>query len=307
MFKLLKKTYTLAGFEPGIFCSVGGHVDHYTAPPGLFKLELYWSNPFLEFQLYHCRILSQNRHFFSKYFGENISIKLIPGGGVGLSSGDGEPAVEGYRREGRSEAQPDHQLGRLRQVRLVRRDRMSLRKKRPKCRPIYFASTIHMYLMHMWTGKTITRRPGVSLTQLLRNVNFLSAVFVCFSLEHGVGVCQGCQIFLGTIYPNGEKYTKLTQHYQITIYHMDQKIFPNGHKIYQHFPFKGPLKFTQFRIFFCLKIYHLATLVSAKSKYVFGQRLSVFLQRLSGDMSADIAFAMAAIYFFEENCSLLMS
>jgi hypothetical protein len=24
-------------------------------------------------------------------------------------------------------------------------------------------------------------------------------------------------------------------------------------------------------------------------------------------MSADIAFAMAAIYFFEENCSLLMS
>jgi hypothetical protein len=26
--------YTLAGFEPGIFCSVGGRDDHYAAPPG---------------------------------------------------------------------------------------------------------------------------------------------------------------------------------------------------------------------------------------------------------------------------------
>jgi hypothetical protein len=32
---------------------------------------------------------------------------------------------------------------------------------------------------------------------------------------------QGCQIFHGTIYQNGEKYTKLPQN------------IPNGHKIYQ--------------------------------------------------------------------------
>jgi hypothetical protein len=28
------KPYTLAGFEPGIFCSVGGRNDHYTKQPG---------------------------------------------------------------------------------------------------------------------------------------------------------------------------------------------------------------------------------------------------------------------------------
>jgi hypothetical protein len=28
-----EKTYTLAGFERGIFCSVGGCDDHYTTPP----------------------------------------------------------------------------------------------------------------------------------------------------------------------------------------------------------------------------------------------------------------------------------
>jgi hypothetical protein len=27
------QTYTLAGFEPGIFCSVGGRNDHYATPP----------------------------------------------------------------------------------------------------------------------------------------------------------------------------------------------------------------------------------------------------------------------------------
>jgi hypothetical protein len=29
-----KKYYTLAGFEPGIFCSVGGPDDHYATTPG---------------------------------------------------------------------------------------------------------------------------------------------------------------------------------------------------------------------------------------------------------------------------------
>jgi hypothetical protein len=36
-------------------------------------------------------------------------------------------------------------------------------------------------------------------------------------------------------------------------------IYPNGHKIYQHFPFKGPTKYTQIGIL-GLKINHLATL-----------------------------------------------
>jgi hypothetical protein len=29
-----QKPYTLAGFKPGIFCSVGGRDDHYATPPG---------------------------------------------------------------------------------------------------------------------------------------------------------------------------------------------------------------------------------------------------------------------------------
>jgi hypothetical protein len=36
---------------------------------------------------------------------------------------------------------------------------------------------------------------------------------------------------------------------------------PNGHIIYQHFPFQGPPKFTQIAIF-GLKTNHLATLVN---------------------------------------------
>jgi hypothetical protein len=40
---------------------------------------------------------------------------------------------------------------------------------------------------------------------------------------------------------------------------------PNGHKIYQHFPIKGPPKFTQIWIF-GLKRNHLATLVSAAAE-----------------------------------------
>jgi hypothetical protein len=36
LFKTLKP-YTLAGFEPGIFCSVGGRDDHYATPPGLYR------------------------------------------------------------------------------------------------------------------------------------------------------------------------------------------------------------------------------------------------------------------------------
>jgi hypothetical protein len=34
------KPYTLGGFEPGIFCSVGGRDDHFATPLGLAKIFL---------------------------------------------------------------------------------------------------------------------------------------------------------------------------------------------------------------------------------------------------------------------------
>jgi hypothetical protein len=61
---------------------------------------------------------------------------------------------------------------------------------------------------------------------------------------------QGCQIFLGPKYQNGEKYTKLPQ--RIPNGH---KIFPmavkrpNGHKMFQDFPKEDAPKFTQLGIF----------------------------------------------------------
>jgi hypothetical protein len=58
---------------------------------------------------------------------------------------------------------------------------------------------------------------------------------------------QGCQIFLGTTYQNGTKYTKWPQN------------IPNGRKMYLHNP-PNPPKFTKIGIF-VLKTNHLATLV----------------------------------------------
>jgi hypothetical protein len=46
-------------------------------------------------------------------------------------------------------------------------------------------------------------------------------------------------------------------------------IIPNGHKIYPHFPFQGPPKYTRTGIF-GLKLYHLATLV----------KISIFLLKI---------------------------
>jgi hypothetical protein len=37
MCKFQKKPQTLAGFEPGIFCYVGGRDDHYALQPGQNK------------------------------------------------------------------------------------------------------------------------------------------------------------------------------------------------------------------------------------------------------------------------------
>jgi hypothetical protein len=70
---------------------------------------------------------------------------------------------------------------------------------------------------------------------------------------------QVCQIFIGTTYQNGKKYTKWPQIipqgpilYQTTVNR------PNGHKIYKTLPLQDPKKFPQIGIF-GLKIY-LATL-----------------------------------------------
>jgi hypothetical protein len=72
---------------------------------------------------------------------------------------------------------------------------------------------------------------------------------------------QGCQIFLTTIYQNGEKLPNNQKIYQMA------KKYTNGCKTYQidickqykHLPLQYPPIFTQ--MFFCLKYNHLATLV----------------------------------------------
>jgi hypothetical protein len=49
---------------------------------------------------------------------------------------------------------------------------------------------------------------------------------------------QGCQIFLDTKYQNVGIYTKLPRNYQITMTYTKWPYYiPNGHKMYQHFPF----------------------------------------------------------------------
>jgi hypothetical protein len=36
-----QKPYTLAGFEPGIFCSVGGRDDHYATPQWAMGMKIF--------------------------------------------------------------------------------------------------------------------------------------------------------------------------------------------------------------------------------------------------------------------------
>jgi hypothetical protein len=69
---------------------------------------------------------------------------------------------------------------------------------------------------------------------------------------------QGCQIFLGTKYQNGEKYTKLPRTIP-NVLKILQKTAKSVHKIYHHLPLQDPPKFTQIWIF-GLKTNHLATL-----------------------------------------------
>jgi hypothetical protein len=77
-------------------------------------------------------------------------------------------------------------------------------------------------------------------------------------------ICRGCQIFLGTTYQNGEKYTKLL--YNIPNGHKKYQkalIIHNGFKINQHFPrpFQGLPKYSKMAF---LQLYYLATLIKAK-------------------------------------------
>jgi hypothetical protein len=70
---------------------------------------------------------------------------------------------------------------------------------------------------------------------------------------------QGCQIFRGTIYQNGENIPNDHKIYQSALkYTKWPENGPNGHKIYKHRQLQDPPKFTQIGIF-GLKVYHLAT------------------------------------------------
>jgi hypothetical protein len=77
---------------------------------------------------------------------------------------------------------------------------------------------------------------------------------------------QGCQILLDTIYQSGGKCTKLPLNYHVAIKYTQRLYYiPNGHRIYQLFPFQGPPKFTQIGIF-GLKTNHLATLLGTRNR-----------------------------------------
>jgi hypothetical protein len=88
------------------------------------------------------------------------------------------------------------------------------------------------------------------------------ALVCCIKKSGSPDLKQSCLVFLCA---NGkwETYTKWPQ----TRYTKRRQVIctkwpwniPNGHKIYQHFPFKGPTKFAQIGMF-GMKINHLATL-----------------------------------------------
>jgi hypothetical protein len=78
-----------------------------------------------------------------------------------------------------------------------------------------------------------------------------------------LGRRQGCQIFLGAIYQNGDNVTNGHNIYQTTIKQIKRpQIIRNGHERYQSYPFKGLPKCTKTGGF-GLETNHLATLVGA--------------------------------------------
>jgi hypothetical protein len=75
------------------------------------------------------------------------------------------------------------------------------------------------------------------------------------------------QIFLGsTTYQNGKKPVPNDKKYTKWL-----KIFTNGLKMYQHYPFQGPPKYTQIGIL-GMKLQRLATLVPSHFDLVRGSR-----------------------------------
>jgi hypothetical protein len=90
---------------------------------------------------------------------------------------------------------------------------------------------------------------------------------------------QGCQIFLGPSIPKYEnipKDHKLHQTAICTLYQMAVKYTKIGRKIYQHFTFQGPQKYTQILIF-GLKINHLVR--TTASTFHFISRLAFIASR----------------------------
>jgi hypothetical protein len=76
---------------------------------------------------------------------------------------------------------------------------------------------------------------------------------------------QGCQIFRGSIYQNGENIPNDHKTYQNVIKcNKWPENGPNSHNIYQQRPLQDPVKFTQIGIF-GLKTYHLATLLATRT------------------------------------------
>jgi hypothetical protein len=83
-----------------------------------------------------------------------------------------------------------------------------------------------------------------------------------YAWESYLTAVQGCQIFRGTIFQNGEnipKYTKYTN-VPLNIPNGHKICIPNDLKLYQYLPLQDPPKCTQIGIF-GLKINHLATLL----------------------------------------------
>jgi hypothetical protein len=61
---------------------------------------------------------------------------------------------------------------------------------------------------------------------------------------------RAARFFLVQTYQNGKNIKNDNKLYQTAINYTKWPLnIPNGHKIYQHLPFKGPLKFTQIRDF----------------------------------------------------------
>jgi hypothetical protein len=107
------------------------------------------------------------------------------------------------------------------------------------------------------------------------------------------GFTQGCQIFL-TQYTNmGEN----IQNFQMSITFTKWPLhIPNGNNIYRHLPFKGPPKFTQTEIF-CLKVHHLATLVSPPGQPKAVGIFSVFSIRTNFNLTTGVNLLTTLVNF----------